>query len=173
MPDITQEFGPRDQLVRVRCRGSFCHFKPAPHRSVFRYRSSIRSRTRPRRGGRRNSRRQLPCPDLVQAPGNGPATESLSDRRPPTRTKGSTPGRGNATGNAKTDNRSATIGKEHDLAKARRIARFTRFLVAADNFDNCLDSFFRLQPTNNIESLLRIHWLFLPGSGGKLPDFIG
>ncbi len=95
---------------------------------------------------------------------------------PPTRTKGSTPGRGNATGNAKTDNsdnRSATIGKEHDLAKARRIARFTRFLVAADNFDNCLDSFFRLQPTNNIESLLRIHWLFLPGSGGILPDFFG
>ncbi len=52
-----------------------------------------------------------------------------------TRTKGSARGRGNRTGNTKTDqsgNRIPTIGKEFNPAKARRIARIPRFSVATD-----------------------------------------
>ena len=136
MPDNNQESGPRDQLVRVRCRGSHNGFEPAPHRSVFRYRSSICSGARPRHGGRRHFKCQLPCPDLVQAHGQGSPGPSPPDRRPPTNTKGSTQGRRNNTANKKpTTATSGTRqwGKNTNLAKARRIAGIARFLSATDS----------------------------------------
>ncbi len=116
-------------------------FEPAPRRSVFRRRSSTCSGPRPPRG-RRGGTSGVRC--RAQAHRKLPGTPHPGHRLRPakrkgnvtrTRTKGSARGRGNRTGNAKTDqsgNRIPTIGKEFNPAKARRIARIPRFSVATD-----------------------------------------
>ncbi len=121
--------------------GARSGFEPAPRRSVFRRRSSTCSGPRPPRG-RRGGTSGVRC--RAQAHRKLPGTPHPGHRLRPakrkgnvtrTRTKGSARGRGNRTGNAKTDqsgNRIPTIGKEFNPAKARRIARIPRFSVATD-----------------------------------------